>query len=489
MTDKEILKHISIVEDYYEDIEDNPSLYFCQIYKDADQNEEIDFFTIRKNDLHTDDFAEVEKFAIDYAQQTFSFFREIKDMNNLTTTDLLNNKVLPQNTDEKIKRLLNEPALRISWEDGEFEVQATKGEHFTIHKDGTVTIDDEMQEFDKADMKNKNKGGGTIMGYKEEKTKEPNTVTISYAVETSLLQVVDYALSNSKLDLKEIIIDELWGDKNSFIDSLMDNVLFAEPFLIKYECEDEDYDDVRDELKNKIYDILSKISFSDWENIISISDENYLNRNYDDINAHDDRVRIWTLVDIDMEEFYKSIIYKLTNYEIRDVSVKDISWINGEFKVETTEGEKFTIHKDGTVTIDDKTASHMITDNEISFKYETSYSYQDRIPNPNYYIDSTFIKNCIMEDIFDNFDFITQMTNAIIDKYFVNLAAEETFPAISKVLEDLQENDWDKIIHIHEYHYDNKSDWDVPITVDISNIKQEIMNSIENLDIDGIELD
>ncbi len=142
MTDKEILKHISIVEDYYEDVEDNPSLYFCQIYEDANQNKEIDFFTIRKNDLHTDDFAEVEKFAIDYAQQTFPFFRETKDMNNSTTADLLNSKVLPQNTDEKIKRLLNEPALRISWEDGEFEVQTTKGEQFTIHKDGTVTIDD-----------------------------------------------------------------------------------------------------------------------------------------------------------------------------------------------------------------------------------------------------------------------------------------------------------------------------------------------------------
>ncbi len=62
-------------------------------------------------------------------------------MNNLTTTDLLNNKVLPQNTDKEIERLLNEPALYISWKDGEFEVQTTKGEHFTIHKDGTITID------------------------------------------------------------------------------------------------------------------------------------------------------------------------------------------------------------------------------------------------------------------------------------------------------------------------------------------------------------
>jgi len=190
--------------------------------------------------------------------------------------------------------------------------------------------------------------------YGEEKGKEPNTVkTLPYVLETSPDVIMEYAFSKKTgLDLEDMLLEELWNNNEYFIDSLMDNVLFNEPFLIKYECEDEDYDDVRDELKNKIYDVLSELYVNDWGSIISISDyENY------DIDISDNRVQIWTSVDIDMEKLYKSIVCNLTNDKIKDVSVKDISWINGEFKVETTEGEKFTIHKDGSVTIDDEMES------------------------------------------------------------------------------------------------------------------------------------
>lgn len=159
-----------------------------------------------------------------------------------------------------------------------------------------------------------------------------------------------------------------------------------------------------------------------------------------------------------------------------------ISWENGEFEVQTTKGEHFTIHKDGTVTIDDKTASHMITDNEISFEYELVWA-------PD--VSEEYIKDTLIdENILYDFDFITRMTNIIIDKYFANLSEDEIFPAISKVLEDLDRNDWDKIIDIDEYYYDAKSKkWVTQVTVSIRNIKQEIMESIENLDIDDIGLD
>lgn len=307
-----------------------------------------------KNGISEERIAEIENILCDIYENVV-FHNNVGINDGILYSVFHDNKYYEDETLEALRRIANDV------EEAKIDYEGEDGQEwaFTI-ENGNIY---ELTGLDRAYK-------DSTLIYGEEKAKEPNTVTISYAVETSLLQVVDYALSNSKLDLKEIIIDELWGDKNSFIDSLMDNVLFAEPFLIKYECEDEDYDDVRDELKNKIYDILSKISFSDWENIISISDENYLNRNYDDINAHDDRVRIWTLVDIDMEEFYKSIIYKLTNYEIRDVSVKDISWINGEFKVETTEGEKFTIHKDGSVTVDDEMKSVAKEDKPKNKGYE-----------------------------------------------------------------------------------------------------------------------
>ena len=71
MSNEEIRKRISIVDDYYEDIENNPSIYFCQVYEDADQTKEIDFFTIRKNDLQNDDYEEAEKFAIDYVRKSY----------------------------------------------------------------------------------------------------------------------------------------------------------------------------------------------------------------------------------------------------------------------------------------------------------------------------------------------------------------------------------------------------------------------------------
>ena len=69
MNDEEIRKHISIIDDYCEDVEGNPTMYFCQVYKDIYQTEEIDFFTIRKNDLQNNDYAEAEKFAINYVRQ------------------------------------------------------------------------------------------------------------------------------------------------------------------------------------------------------------------------------------------------------------------------------------------------------------------------------------------------------------------------------------------------------------------------------------
>ena len=71
MSNEEIRKRISIINDYCEDIKDNPTIYFCQVYEDTDQTEEIDFFTIRKNDLQNDDLAEAEKFAIDYARENY----------------------------------------------------------------------------------------------------------------------------------------------------------------------------------------------------------------------------------------------------------------------------------------------------------------------------------------------------------------------------------------------------------------------------------
>ncbi len=193
-----------------------------------------------------------------------------------------------------------------------------------------------------------------------------NVTELPYVLETTPDMIMEYAFNREAgLDLEEMLLAELQHNAEYFIESLMDNVLFDEPFLIKYECEDEDYDDVRDELKNEIYDVLSGISVIDWESIVSISDfENY------DIDTHDDRVQIGVSVEIDMEELYKSIVCYLTSYENEDVSVKDISWINGEFKVETTEGEKFTIHKDGSMTVDDEMKSVAKEDKPKNKGYE-----------------------------------------------------------------------------------------------------------------------
>ncbi len=71
MSDEELRKHLSIIDDYCEDIKNNPIIYFCQVYEDVDQTKEIDFFTIRKNDLPNNNYDEAEKFAIDYVRQLY----------------------------------------------------------------------------------------------------------------------------------------------------------------------------------------------------------------------------------------------------------------------------------------------------------------------------------------------------------------------------------------------------------------------------------
>ncbi|MCR5453164.1 MAG: hypothetical protein K6F00_11110 [Lachnospiraceae bacterium] len=69
MTNEEIRKHLSIIEDHDED-KDDPVSYFCQVYADEDQEVELDSFCIRKSDVEKiDDYTQAEKFAIDYVKE------------------------------------------------------------------------------------------------------------------------------------------------------------------------------------------------------------------------------------------------------------------------------------------------------------------------------------------------------------------------------------------------------------------------------------
>lgn len=72
MKDYAIRRRISIVDDYCEDISDNPCYYFCQVYKDVDQTIELDDFCIRKNDVvDINNYDEVEAYAINTARDYF----------------------------------------------------------------------------------------------------------------------------------------------------------------------------------------------------------------------------------------------------------------------------------------------------------------------------------------------------------------------------------------------------------------------------------
>ena len=71
-------KYISIIDDYCEDIEGNPSYYFCQVYKDPDQEEEYDSFLIRKSDLcGVTDYDNAMKFAVNRVKEDEDFMKEV----------------------------------------------------------------------------------------------------------------------------------------------------------------------------------------------------------------------------------------------------------------------------------------------------------------------------------------------------------------------------------------------------------------------------
>ena len=70
MTDAEIRKRLSITDDYCTDDAENPTYYFCQVYADEDLSIELEYFSIRKDDVeNVDDFELVEKYAIEHARE------------------------------------------------------------------------------------------------------------------------------------------------------------------------------------------------------------------------------------------------------------------------------------------------------------------------------------------------------------------------------------------------------------------------------------
>lgn len=76
MTNQEIGKRLSIIEDNDGDKE-NPAIYYVQVYADEDQQIELDYFCIRKNDLNNPkNYDEAEKFAINKARECLSMWIE-----------------------------------------------------------------------------------------------------------------------------------------------------------------------------------------------------------------------------------------------------------------------------------------------------------------------------------------------------------------------------------------------------------------------------
>lgn len=164
----------------------------------------------------------------------------------------------------------------------------------------------------------------------------------SYDVDINPDFIVDYAFSNDRLDLNDILINEIEYNTEYFTNSLMYNLLYDEI----------NNGEFNEELQDSLYKALNDIDIDEWRKIIRVSDyENY------DIDMQNNRAIIGVRAELNMERLYKDIVNNLSEDEITrflNEPVRDISWVDGEFKVTTVGGEHFTIHKDGSVTIDDE---------------------------------------------------------------------------------------------------------------------------------------